>query len=222
MAAGKSAKDTDTAKGDAANGAEHASIDDVKDILSGFGEDPLSFTDDEVPADDGPSPIVDAIIAERDDLKDKLLRALAETENLRKRAERDRRDAEVYGGTKLARDLLSVYDNMVRAMDAIDDELREKAAGLIEGLELTQKELVSAFGKHRIEKIEPEFGEKFDPNLHQAMFEAPVPNAAQGTIIQVMNAGFTIGERLLRPAQVGVSSTPASQVNTPEPTEDAG
>lgn len=190
----------------------HTSTEEVEDILKGFAEDPLSFAEDDTPDDDGPSPIVDAIIAERDDLKDKLLRALADAENVRKRAERDRRDAEVYGGTKLARDLLPVYDNMIRAMDSIDDELREKASGLIEGIELTRKELVSTLAKHRIDKIEPEFGEKFDPNLHQAMFEAPVPNAPAGTIIQVMNAGFTIGERLLRPAQVGVSSTPASAV----------
>jgi len=100
---------------------------------------------------------------------------------------------------------------MNRALDTIDDSFREQASALIEGLELTKRELLSAFTKHKIEKQEPEFGERFDPQLHQAMFEAPVPNAPAGTIIQVMNPGFTIGERLLRPAQVGVSSTPASQ-----------
>lgn len=189
----------------------------AEDFLDGFGEDPMSFaSEDDALDDNAPHPGVEALVDERDALKDKLLRAMADVENIRKRAERDRRDAEVYGGTKLARDLLPVYDNMNRALDAIDDELREKAGALIEGIELTQKELLSVFAKHRIEKIEPEFGEKFDPNLHQAMFEAPVPNAPQGTVIQVMNAGFTIAERLIRPAQVGVSSTPASQVTQPE------
>ena len=174
----------------------------------------------EEPFDFG-NPNVDAIIAERDDLKDRLLRALADAENARKRGERDRRDAEVYGGTRLARDLLAVYDNLNRALDTVDDTVRTQSPGLIEGIELTLKELVSAFSKHKIETLNPEFGEKFDPQLHQAMFEAPVPNAPAGTIIQVMNVGFTIGERLLRPAQVGVSSTPADQVVKPkEPVDE--
>ena len=197
--------------------AETGAEPTAEEMLAGFAEDPLSFAEEEFD-DDAPHPGVEALVQERDDLKDKLLRALADAENIRKRAERDRRDAEAYGGTKLARDMLPVYDNMNRALDAIDDELREKAAGLIEGIELVQKELLSAFNKHRIEKIEPEFGDKFDPNLHQAMFEAPVPNAPAGTIIQVMNSGFTIADRLIRPAQVGVSSTPAGDV---KPAEDA-
>ncbi|MHA3914915.1 nucleotide exchange factor GrpE [Halovulum sp. GXIMD14793] len=149
---------------------------------------------------------LDEIQAERDELKDRLLRALAETENLRKRADRDRRDAELYGGVRLARDLLSVHDNLGRALEAIDDDLREQAPGLVEGLDLTQRDLLAVFQKHKIEKIEPEIGDKFDPKLHQAMFEAPVPDHPAGSIIQVMATGFVIGERLLRPAQVGVSS----------------
>lgn len=153
---------------------------------------------------------IDALMAERDQLKDKLLRSLADTENLRKRADRDRRDAELYGGVRLARDLLSVHDNLGRALEAIDETLREQAAGLVEGIELTQRDLLAAFQKHKIETVEPEVGDKFDPKLHQAMFEAPVPDQPAGSIIQVMTSGFVIGERLLRPAQVGVSSgTPA-------------
>ncbi len=158
--------------------------------------------------------------AEVDDLKDKLVRSLADAENVRKRAERDRRDAEVYGGTRLARDLVPVYDNMKRALETVDDDLRDKAKGLIEGIELTQRELVSVFGKHQIVPINPEFGDKFDPQIHQAMFEAPVPNAPAGTVIQVMNEGFMIAERLIRPAQVGVSSTKieaAPESDSPEP-----
>ena len=143
--------------------------------------------------------------AERDELKDKLMRSLAEAENTRRRAERDRRDAEAFGGTKLARDLLEVHDNFDRALASADDAAREHAAGLIEGVELTQKGLLAAFAKHKIEKITPETGDRFDPNLHQAMFEAPVPGAEPNTVIEVMQAGFTISGRLLRPALVGVA-----------------
>lgn len=139
-------------------------------------------------------------------LKDRLIRVLAEGENIRKRAERDRRDAELYGGTKLARDLLSVHDNLSRALEAIDDTLRTHAGGLVEGLELTQRELLAVFERHRVVKVSPEIGDRFDAKMHQAMFEAPVPNTQKGHIIQVMAPGFMIGERLLRAAHVGVSS----------------
>ena len=149
---------------------------------------------------------LDSVRAERDELKDRLLRALAETENLRKRAERDRKDAELYGGVRLARDLLSVHDNLGRALESIDDDLRTQAASLVEGLDLTQRDLVAVFQKHKIEKVSPEVGDKFDPKLHQAMFEAPIPDQPAGSIIQVTATGFVIGDRLLRPAQVGVSS----------------
>ncbi len=179
-----------------------------KDHHSGDEE---QFLDDpeSIETEDEPSSYdveLDAVRAERDELKDRLLRALAETENLRKRAERDRRDAELYGGVRLARDLLSVHDNLSRALETIDDDLRSRAGALVEGLELTQKDLLHVFSKHKIEKIEPEIGEKFDPNRHQAMFEAPVQGQPAGAIIQVMASGFAIGERLLRPAHVGVSS----------------
>lgn len=152
------------------------------------------------------APTYDEITDERDNLKDRLMRSLADLENLRKRADRDRKDAELYGGTKLARDLLSVFDNISRALDNIDEDLRKKAAALVEGLELTQRELLSIFLKHKIDQIEPSEGDKFDPKHHQAMFEAPIPGTVKGTIIQVMTKGFKIGDRLLRASQVGVSS----------------
>ncbi len=152
-----------------------------------------------------PGPNVDAIIAERDDYKDRFMRALADAENLRKRSERDRREAEQYGGSKLARDMMPVYDNLKRALDAAGDE----AGGVIEGIQLTLKELSNVFEKHGITILSPEMGEKFDPQMHQAMFEAPVPGTKAGDIIQVMAEGFMLHDRLLRPAQVGVSSTPA-------------
>ena len=143
--------------------------------------------------------------AERDELKKRLMYSLAEAENIRKRAERDRRDAEAYGGTKLARDLLSVHDNLARALDSADEGLRAQAEAFFEGVELTQRELLNAFAKHRIEKVVPARGDAFDPNFHQAMFEVPVPGAAPNTVIEVMQAGFTIAGRLLRPALVGVA-----------------
>ncbi len=149
---------------------------------------------------------VDKLIEERDSLKDKLMRSLADSENLRKRSIRDRSDAEVYGGTKLARDLLSVYDNITRALDAVTEDQREENNALIEGIELTRKELINGFEKHKISRITPEIGDAFDPLIHQAMFEAPMADTSAGEIIQIMLVGFKIGDRLLRPAQVGVSS----------------
>ena len=160
--------------------------------------------------------VITQLEAERDELKDKLLRALAEAENTRRRAERDRRDAETYGGTRLARDLMAVHDSLDRALAHVDDKLRAEAEGFIEGVELTQRELLNAFAKHKIEKVSPAMGEKFDPNLHQAMFEAPIPGATPGTVIEVMQAGFTIAGRLLRPALVAV----AKAVPQPAPAED--
>ena len=127
---------------------------------------------------------LDLLEEEVGELKDRLMRSLADKENLRKRAEKERREAESYGGTKLARDLLSVYDNMGRALENIDEDLKERAKPLIEGLELTQRELISVFKKHKIEQIEPNVGEKFDPKWHQAMFESPVPQTQKGEIIQ--------------------------------------
>lgn len=153
---------------------------------------------------------VDALIAERDELKDRLLRTLAESENVRKRAERDRREAEQYGGSRLARDLLPVFDNLHRALDAVPEDQREANSALIEGVELTLRELLNVFGKHGVTLVSPQTGDAFDPQLHQAMFEAPVPGTKAGEIIQVMAEGFLLHDRLLRPAQVGVSSTPAS------------
>ena len=158
--------------------------------------------------------ILAALKAERDELKDRLLRALAETENVRRRAERDRKDAEAYGGTRLARDMLTVHDNLARALAHVDDAMRESAKSFIEGVELTQRELLHAFAKHKIEKVSPAVGERFDPNRHQAMFEAPIPGATPGAVIEVVQAGFIIGDRLLRPALVGVAKA------APAPVED--
>lgn len=146
--------------------------------------------------------------AERDEMRDRMVRALAEAENSRKRAEKDRRDAQLYGGSKIARDMLPVYDNLARALNAASEDTRAAAAGLVEGVELTLRELTGVMNKHGVERICPEVGDRFDPHLHQAMFEAPVPDYTQGQIIQVMAEGFMLHDQLLRPAHVGVSSTP--------------
>ncbi|MEX0317675.1 MAG: nucleotide exchange factor GrpE [Ruegeria sp.] len=153
---------------------------------------------------------LDALRAERDELKDKFMRALADAENARKRGEKARRDAEQYGGSRLARDMLPVYDNMKRALEAATDEQKEVASALIEGVELTMRALRDVFQKHGIQIVSPQVGDRFDPQMHEAMFEAPVPGTKAGDIIQVSAEGFMLHDRLLRPAQVGVSSTPAS------------
>jgi molecular chaperone GrpE len=149
-----------------------------------------------------------AVKAERDAFRDKFMRALADAENSRKRADRDRREAEQYGSTRLARDLLPVFDNLQRALAAIPEESRTASAALIEGVELTLRELTNVMDKHGVKAITPAVGDMFDPQQHQAMFEAPLPGTKAGQIIQVMTEGFMLYDRLLRPAQVGVSSNP--------------
>jgi len=161
---------------------------------------------DMVPADQ-----VKAALEAAGDFKDKLLRALAEMENLRKRTEREVADARVYGVTSFARDVLQVADNMHRALDAIGDELREsadsKVSVLLEGIDLTERELQKVLEKHGVKMFTP-LGEKFDPNFHQAMYEVPDPTATPGTVAQVIQAGYLIGERVLRPAMVAIAKAP--------------
>lgn len=138
-------------------------------------------------------------------LKDQVLRALAEAENTRRRAERDREDATKYGVTALARDLLSVSDNLRRALDAVNaDEADEATRNLLTGIEATEREMQAAMDRRGIKRIEP-LGEAFDPNFHQAMFEVPGTGQPNGTVVQVLQAGFVIYDRLLRPALVGVA-----------------
>ncbi|MFH3481009.1 nucleotide exchange factor GrpE [Xanthobacter variabilis] len=141
-------------------------------------------------------------------LKDKYLRAFAEAENIRRRADKEVADAKVYGIASFARDMLTVADDLNRALATVDDEVKAQAEGpvkaLLEGIEITERALAQALEKHKIRKIEPR-GEKFDPNLHQAMFEVPDPSVPNGTVVQVVQAGYVIGERVLRPAMVGVA-----------------
>lgn len=149
---------------------------------------------------------LDSLVKERDELKDKLMRSLAESENIRKRALKDRQEAEIYAVSKMSRDILTVYDNLQRALDLAEDILDEKYLPMIEGLELTKKDLLETFKKNKIEKVEPITGDKFDPKLHQAMMETPSDEVEKGCIIQVLSVGFLIGDRLLRASNVTVSS----------------
>lgn len=139
-------------------------------------------------------------------MKDQALRALAEAENTRRRAEREREDATKYGVTTLARDLLSVADNLRRALDAMpaDQAADDASRTLLEGVAAVERELLAAFERRGIQRIDP-VGERFDPNFHQAMFEVPGTGQANGTIVQVLQAGYMIHDRLLRPALVGVA-----------------
>jgi molecular chaperone GrpE len=155
--------------------------------------------------DPKPSTSLDRELAE---MKDRLLRTLAEMENLRKRTEREVTDARLYGVASFARDVLGVADNIRRALDAVPPEARAHAnAGmkaLVDGVELTERELLKALEKNGVRQFTPH-GEKFDPNIHQAMYEVPDPSVPAGSIVQVMQPGYMIGERVLRPALVAVA-----------------
>lgn len=150
-----------------------------------------------------------ALASERDELKDRLLRTLAEMENLRRRSEKEMADTRAYAMTAFARDMLGVADNLRRALENLPAETVATAdAGLkamLDGVDLTERDLVKTFERHGVRRIDPK-GEKFDPNRHQAMFEAPDPAVSKGYVTEVVQIGYSIGERVLRPALVGVSA----------------
>jgi molecular chaperone GrpE len=166
----------------------------------------------ESPMEPAPLDARDAEIAvlkeEASNFKDRLLRMAADMENLRKRTEREKAEATLYAATNFARDLLSVADNLGRALAALPEEERERAGeaekNLIAGVEVTERELLSVFQRHGIRKLET-VGQKFDPNYHQAMFEVPTNEKPPGTVMQELQSGYAVGERCLRPALVGVS-----------------
>jgi len=158
--------------------------------------------------DDPEEGSVEALKKELAEARDRTLRTLAEMENLRQRTRREVADSKVYGITGFARDVLDIADNLQRALDAVPAETRELAdpmlKTLIEGVELTERSLLNALEKNGVKKFDP-IGEKFNPNFQQAMYEVPDPSVPAGTVVQVVQAGFTIGDRVLRPALVGVS-----------------
>ena len=152
--------------------------------------------------------VIEKLNAENAELKDKVLRGLADIENMRRRSEREAADARAYAVTAFARDLLTVADNLARALENLPADVRAAAEGpvktLVEGVDLTARDLQAVLSRHGVKKLEPE-GEKFDPNFHQAMFEVPDETLPSGTVTQVVQTGWKIGERVLRPAMVGVS-----------------
>jgi len=160
-------------------------------------------------ADNEPAlPDATALAKEVADYKDKLLRSLADMENLRRRTDREVADARAYGVSSLARDIAGVADNMRRALAAFGESaavIEGPVKALVEGVELIERELLKVLEKHGVKKFDPQQGVKFDPNLHQAIFEVPDANVASGSIAQVIQPGYMIGERVLRPAMVGVS-----------------
>ena len=176
--------------------------------------DPAEKIEDELlpettaPAEPDPFQVLQNLQEENTGLKDRLLRTLAEMENLRRRTDKEVADAKSYGVTSFARDMLTFADNLQRALANVPDAVREAADGtlqtFIQGVELTERDFHSRLARHGVKRIEPE-GQRFDPNLHEALFEVPDESVPHGTVKQVVEQGFSIGERVLRPAKVGIS-----------------
>jgi molecular chaperone GrpE len=168
--------------------------------------------------DDPEEGSVEALTKEAAEARDKMLRTLAEMENLRKRTSREVADARTYGITGFARDILDIADNLQRALDAVPAEMKATAdpalKAFIEGVELTERSLLNTLEKNGVKKFDPS-GEKFNPNFQQAMYEVPDTSVPSGTVVQVVQAGFMIGERVLRPALVGVSKGGAKVAAAP-------
>jgi molecular chaperone GrpE len=201
----------ETNKADISNdNLDNSAQDDVSSLSDTTSEDGA-----EQDGKRSPEEVIDALLEEnqklrdeKDALKDQMLRVAADMENLRRRTQRDVADARQYAISNFARDVLSIGDNLDRAISTVSDEEKESAgsslAALVEGVEMTGREMVRIFAKHGVTKEEPQ-GEKFDPNRHQAMFEVPNPAVDSGMVVQVVQAGYMLGDRVLRPAMVGVS-----------------
>lgn len=180
---------------------DHLAPTAVEDEL--YGEaDPLDIPEENV--------AVAALQKELDEAKDKMIRAVAEAENARKRAQKEREDARKFAVTGFSKDIITVADNLRRALEAVPEELlaeQEQVKALVDGIAATERELLRAFEKNGIKKLTPDLdkGEVFDPNIHEVMFEAPGTGQPAGTIIQVMEPGYTLNDRLIRPARVGVA-----------------
>ncbi len=178
-----------------------------EDEAAQAGEGPATAADP-APAAAGSAPAEGDAAALAAELKDRLLRTLADMDNMRKRTAREVADAQLRGITSFAHDILGVADNMRRALDAVSPEARQGAqaavTALIDGIELTERELLKVLEKNGVRRFAPQ-GEKFDPNLHQAIFEVPDASVPAGNVVQVVQPGYMIGDRVLRPAMVGVS-----------------
>lgn len=185
--------------------AYETAANDAEAVNQTVAETPAVSPEAEAPV--APDPL-EVLKAEHADLKDKYLRLAAEMDNLRRRTEREIKDAKTYAAAGFARDMLSVSDNLRRALDAVPAEARAAAESglmaLVEGVEMTERAMLSALERHGVKKLEPA-GQKFDPHFHQAMFEVPNADIPNNTVIQVVQDGYVIGDRVLRPAMVGVS-----------------
>ena len=185
--------------------AYETAANDAEAVNQTVAETPAVSPEAEAPV--APDPL-EVLKAEHVDLKDKYLRLAAEMDNLRRRTEREIKDAKTYAAAGFARDMLSVSDNLRRALDAVPAEARAAAESglmaLVEGVEMTERAMLSALERHGVKKLEPA-GQKFDPHFHQAMFEVPNADIPNNTVIQVVQDGYVIGDRVLRPAMVGVS-----------------
>ena len=185
---------------------------DAQETESGGAEAERATADEATAAAEAGGPVAEDVLARLEGeiahLKDQLLRALAETENVRRRSQRDREEQVRYAAAGMARDLLNVADNLRRALDAVPAaalESDEALRTLADGVALTERELLTAFERNGIRKVEPASGERFDPNLHQAMFEVPNTGQPSGAVVQVMQPGWIMHDRLLRPALVAVA-----------------
>ncbi|MEM7618783.1 MAG: nucleotide exchange factor GrpE, partial [Pseudomonadota bacterium] len=191
------------------------------DIHDGYDEE---FSEDNENAEGGDfHAVIETLRAELDQTKDQAIRALAEAENTRQRAKKEREDASKFAISGFARDLLDVADNLRRALDAVPEDLIEadvRVKNLLDGIEGTERQLLRSFEKNGIKKIEP-IDEIFDPNFHEVMFEGPSPDKPAGTIIQVLETGYVLNDRLLRPARVGVAKDDAQSATEP-PSTDPG
>ena len=197
---GQEAADKATSEGGSNQPVENEATDDAA------SEDVNSTTSETPPGDESQDPLF-AMTAERDELKDQLLRAMADTENMRRRSEREAANVRKYGHTPFARDLVGAIDNLARAVESAPDNLEtldETMKSLITGIQLSWTELQTVIEKHGIKRVEPH-GEKFDYNLHQAMFEVPTLDQPSGVVLEVVQHGYVLHDRLLRPAMVGVS-----------------
>lgn len=185
--------------------AEMARQEEAEEAALAAEEADMSFPPKDKPQA-AEAPPTDAVV---DEMRDRLMRALADAENTRRRAERDKEDAYKYANTRFARDLLSVADNFRRALESVDSEAKEAGGealqNLLDGIAITERELLNAFEKHGVKQVAPAQGDKFDPNVHQAIAEVPGTGQANGTVYQVTQVGYLIDDRLLRPAMVIVA-----------------
>lgn len=210
---------------------KRAAAEDADTFADFEGPDESAFEFDDAVEQDAAATIaseIEQIQNENADMKDRLLRLAADMENLRARTKREITDAKSFAIANFARDMLGVSDNLRRAIEAVTEEQREAAGeafkNLIEGVELTEKSMLTTMERHGVKLLEPE-GQRFDPNFHQAMFEVPNTEVPNNTVVQVVQAGYQIGERVLRPAMVGVAKggpkQPAVEAEPGPPNEQA-